>query len=66
MEGLLFMQKVLTYLKEVREELKIVTWPTRNEVVKMSAIVVVASVVVGIYVGGLDYVFTALLGNIIK
>lgn len=57
---------IVVYLKEVREELKKVTWPTREEVIKLSAIVIVVSVIVSLYVSGLDYVFTTILGVIIK
>ena len=56
----------IEFLKEVRVELSKVTWPTRNEVVKLTIIVVGVSVAIGLYIGGLDILltkFTDLLVN---
>lgn len=52
------------FVREVLAELKKVTWPTRQETVKLTVVVVIISVLVGAFVGGLDLVFlklTALL-----
>jgi preprotein translocase subunit SecE len=54
------------FLKEVRAELKKVKWPTRSEVIKMTAIVLGVSTVVGAFIAGLDYLLTNLMGLIIK
>lgn len=56
---------VTTYLGEVRDELKKVVWPTRGETLKLTAIVVGASIVVGIYIGLLDVTFTKLVNTFI-
>ena len=55
------MRKVTNYLKEVRLELKKVVWADRSEVIQMTLIVLITSVIVALYVGGLDVVFTKLL-----
>ena len=55
-----------TFLQEVIAELKKVTWPTRDETVKLTAVVIAISVIVGAFIGGLDSVFlraTSLLFN---
>ena len=57
---------ILTYLKEVRVELTKVTWPTREQATHLTLIILGASLVVGLYVGGLDFVFTSLLGTFLK
>lgn len=57
---------IIKYLKEVRDELGKVTWPTRASTLKLTYIVIGASLLVGIYVGGLDVIFTSLLGLFIK
>lgn len=59
------MKKLFVYLQQVQVELKKVTWPTRQEIIRMTTIVIVSSVVVGIYLSGLDFLFTKLLGFII-
>jgi len=57
---------IMQYLKEVRVELGKVTWPTRAEATHLTLIIIIASLVVGLYIGGLDIVFTNLLGIFLK
>lgn len=57
---------VFSYLKEVKIELTKVTWPTRSEALKLTLVILVASLVVGLYVGGLDLLFTNMLGVLLK
>jgi preprotein translocase subunit SecE len=45
------------YLREVRDEMRKVAWPTKDEVVRYSIIVTVTVIVYMALVGGLDYVF---------
>jgi preprotein translocase subunit SecE len=52
---------MFTFIKEVRTELAKVTWPTRPETIRLTIIVVAISVGVGLYLGGLDMLFTQLL-----
>ena len=47
----------VTFLQETYEELKKVTWPTRSDVIRLTFIVITISVVVGLYIGALDYIF---------
>lgn len=55
------MKTVVKYLQEVRTELSKVVWPKREEVIKLTLIVLIISVIVGLWVGSLDFVFTKLL-----
>lgn len=57
---------LLSYLKEVRVELTKVTWPTRKEATYLTIVILAASLAVGLYIGGLDYIFTNLLGLFLK
>lgn len=45
------------FFREVISELKKVTWPTRDETIKLTAVVVAISVIVGAFIGGLDSLF---------
>ena len=54
------------YLNEVRIELKKVTWPGRQQVIKLSSVVIGVSVVTGIYTGLLDWGFTWLVSFLIN
>jgi preprotein translocase subunit SecE len=57
--------KVISYLSEVKLELKKVTWPKKEEVARLTMIVLAISAVVGGFVGGLDFIFTKLLAVVV-
>ena len=44
------------FLAGVREELRKVTWPTRDELVKATRMIVVLSIVLGVVIGLMDWV----------
>lgn len=54
------------FLKEVRSEMSKVSWPTRQETVRLTEIVIGASIVVALFIGSLDFVFTKLMELLIK
>ena len=58
-------KKIITYLKETRLEMKKVNWPTRQETVRKTLIVIGISVAVAIFLGGLDFIFTTLLNKLV-
>jgi len=60
-----FFNKIIPFLKEVRLEMKKVNWPTRQETVRYTLIVIGISVAVAIFLGGLDFVFTTLLNKFV-
>jgi preprotein translocase subunit SecE len=49
----------------VRSELSKVIWPKREEIIKLTLIVIIISIVVGAYVGVLDAVFIKLLATLV-
>ncbi len=51
------MDKVINYIKEVIEEAKRVTWPTRKQTIFFTVTVLIISVVVAYYLGLLDFLF---------
>jgi preprotein translocase subunit SecE len=59
-------QGMLQFLREVRVELKKVTWPSRAEVIGSTAVVILASFVVAFFLGAVDLVLQKLLGLIIQ
>ena len=48
----------LRFLREVRDELAKVVWPSRREVVTYSIVVIVTVLVMGLFVFGLDVLFS--------
>ena len=58
-------QKIISFLKEVRLEMKKVNWPTRKETIRYTLIVIGVSVVVAAFLGSLDFIFNTLLTKFI-
>jgi preprotein translocase subunit SecE len=58
--------KPLIFWQEVQSELKLVTWPSRQNTVRLTGIVIAVSVLVGLYVGALDFVFTKVMGLVVQ
>jgi preprotein translocase subunit SecE len=46
------------FLREVRNEMKRVTWPSRKEVYATTVVVILTSAFFGLYLWGLDLAFT--------
>jgi len=57
--------KLVTFLKEVKLEIKKVNWPTRQQTIKYTLIVIGISAGVAAFLGTLDFIFTALLNKLI-
>jgi preprotein translocase subunit SecE len=52
------------FLRQVRAELKKVDWPTREELLSYTVVVLVTVTVLTTFVFGLDYLFTKLIFNL--
>lgn len=55
---------VVQFFREVRTELAKVIWPTREDTVKLTLLVVTVSVMVGLFIGGLDILLIRVTGAI--
>lgn len=53
--------KVTKYLKDLKAEFKKVVWPSKKDLVKNTGIVLAFMVAAGIFVGGLDLIFSQLV-----
>lgn len=54
------MPNVIGFLKEVKEELNKVAWPSREQTLRYTILVIIIAVAVGLLLGGLDYLLTIL------
>lgn len=59
-------KQVLTYFSDVRFELSKVTWPKKEEVLRLTLVVFIISAFVALYVGALDFAFTKLLAFVVS
>ena len=49
------------FSKEVRSELRKVSWPTRTEVINYSIVVLITVVILTLFIGAIDWVFSTLV-----
>lgn len=59
------MNSLGNFLKDVKLELGRVNWPTKQQTIRYTAAVVVLSLAVAGFLGGLDFVFTHILNKFI-
>ena len=57
--------KIQLFFRETVGELRKVSWPTWKDAWNLTKIVLIVIVVMGLYLGVLDYVFTALMALIL-
>jgi preprotein translocase subunit SecE len=55
----------VVFLKEVRDELRKVVWPTRDEIIRLTGVVIIVSVGVGVFLGVVDFILTKIVGLLI-
>ncbi len=55
--------KIIDFFKEVGLEIKKVNWPSRQETIRYTLVVIGVSLVVALFLGGLDILFQYLLNS---
>ena len=56
-------RKTILFLKDVKVELKKVTWPTKQETIKHTINVIAISIVAAAFLGGIDFLFSYLINK---
>ncbi len=56
----------LQFMREVRGELRKVAWPTRDETINYSVVVLITIVVVGTMIYGLDWLFSTFILELLE
>lgn len=57
---------LIQYFKETQAEMQHVAWPTQAQTVVYTALVVLVSIVISLYVGFFDFLFTQSLGTLVE
>ena len=52
--------QILHFIHDVRSELRKVAWPTQRETVNLTVVVIALSVTIGLFLGGIDFIFQEL------
>jgi preprotein translocase subunit SecE len=56
---------MMNYFKEVRAEMRHVTWPSRTQAIVYTAVVVAVSLLTALYLGLWDFLFTSFIKVVI-
>jgi preprotein translocase subunit SecE len=58
--------KITRFVTEVKTELKKVSWPTREELISSTIVVLVSVAIMAVFVGTCDLVFSRLINLLIR
>ena len=58
-------EKLVKFLKETKAEMRKVTWPTRDELVGSTKIVIIATLVVTLFIGIVDQILTLIIRRLL-
>jgi preprotein translocase subunit SecE len=59
------MSRFVQYLKDTQSELKHVSWPTRQQAIAFTILVIAISLLTAVYLGAFDWLFTYLVEHYI-
>lgn len=59
-------EKAVQFFRDVRSEVRKVTFPTRRETVASTAVVLVAVFVIALYLGIVDFALSAAISSILR
>jgi preprotein translocase subunit SecE len=54
-----------SFFVSVREEVNKISWPTRQQTIQISAIVIVSTIIAGIYISVIDYGLNYIIQNFV-
>jgi len=57
--------KIFKFFKEVKQEMKYVSWPSRADLKEGTTVVIVMSIIVGVFLSMVDFGFNVLIGAIL-
>lgn len=58
--------KITKFIKEVRAEMEKVKWPSREEALRLTLVVIVVSTVLGVYIGAIDFGLTKVIEKFLR
>lgn len=58
--------KITNFFSEVTVELKKVSWPTKNELIGSTSVVIISVAIMALYIGICDFIFSKAIHLVIK
>lgn len=59
------MKKVIKFFKDVKQEMKFVSWPNKEDIKEGTIVVIVMSIIVGIFLFAVDSGFSMLMNALL-
>jgi preprotein translocase subunit SecE len=59
-------EKILQFFREVRVEIKKVTWPTRKETIASTIVVLITTFILGAFLGIVDFLLSTGVEHLLK
>ena len=59
-----FLKRTVQFLKDVRAEMRKVTWPSKREVYSTTIVVIIATIFFGFFLYAIDILFSWVIKNI--
>jgi preprotein translocase subunit SecE len=56
--------KLFNYIKDVKGEMKHVSWPSKKQTTTYTILVIVISVILAYFLGLFDYIFSSVIKNL--
>ena len=60
------MNRIITFLSEVKAELGKVSWPTRKQLFRYTGIVLAICLFFAVFLGGIDAILTWVIGFVVR
>jgi len=60
------MNRIVTFLKEVRSELGKVTWPSRSQLTRYTGVVIGIALFFALYLGGIDALLAWIIARVVQ
>jgi preprotein translocase subunit SecE len=57
---------MLTWVRDVRSELRKCAWPTREETLRLTTVIIAISLIVGIILGSFDALFAWMMTGLLQ
>ncbi|MCD6101715.1 MAG: preprotein translocase subunit SecE [Candidatus Cloacimonetes bacterium] len=54
-------KKIVKFLREVRQELHVVVWPTKADIKEGTTVVIVFSIILGVFIWIVDNIFSQIV-----
>jgi len=59
------MNNIVSFINEVRAELRKITWPSKDELIGATIIVCILTVIFAMILGGMDFIFSYVIKQFI-